>query len=81
MGTAFPRAAGASSLKDVTHAPPNKRNTGMVFQSHALWTHMNVHKNLAFARPLQIHFHDFQRLARCGSDCCSCFHRHFFSIK
>ena len=28
--------------KDVTHMPPNKRNTGMVFQSYALWPHMTV---------------------------------------
>src|SRR5262245_38771230 len=34
--------------EDVTHLPPEKRPTGMVFQSHALWTHMNVFKNLAF---------------------------------
>ncbi|MHC4775721.1 MAG: ABC transporter ATP-binding protein, partial [Planctomycetota bacterium] len=26
--------------RDVTHLPPNKRNTGMVFQSYALWPHM-----------------------------------------
>ncbi len=34
--------------KDVTHAPPNKRNTGMVFQSYALWPHMTVAQNVAF---------------------------------
>ncbi|HYD02230.1 MAG TPA: ATP-binding cassette domain-containing protein, partial [Phycisphaerales bacterium] len=28
--------------RDVTHLPPNKRNTGMVFQSYALWPHMTV---------------------------------------
>ncbi|HCT46649.1 MAG TPA: spermidine/putrescine ABC transporter ATP-binding protein [Phycisphaerales bacterium] len=33
---------------DVTHAPPNKRNTGMVFQSYALWPHMTVAQNVAF---------------------------------
>ncbi len=33
---------------DVTHAPPNKRNTGMVFQSYALWPHMSVEANVAF---------------------------------
>ncbi len=34
--------------RDVTHAPPNKRNTGMVFQSYALWPHMTVAQNVAF---------------------------------
>ncbi len=34
--------------EDVSRLPPEKRPTGMVFQSHALWTHMNVFKNLAF---------------------------------
>jgi len=34
--------------KEVTHLPPHQRNTGMVFQSYALWPHMNVAKNVAF---------------------------------
>lgn len=38
---------------DITHLPPEKRPTGMVFQSHALWTHMNVFKNLAFGLKLR----------------------------
>ncbi|MEQ1769486.1 MAG: ABC transporter ATP-binding protein [Devosia sp.] len=38
---------------DVTNAPPEKRPTGMVFQSHALWTHMNVFNNLAFGLKLR----------------------------
>lgn len=38
---------------DITHVPPEKRPTGMVFQSHALWTHMNVFKNLAFGLKLR----------------------------
>lgn len=33
---------------DVTHLPPHKRNTGMMFQSYALWPHMTVAKNVAF---------------------------------
>ncbi|MEO1236298.1 MAG: ABC transporter ATP-binding protein [Planctomycetota bacterium] len=33
---------------DVTHLPPNKRNTGMVFQGYALWPHMTVRQNVAF---------------------------------
>jgi putative spermidine/putrescine transport system ATP-binding protein len=39
--------------EDITHVPPEKRPTGMVFQSHALWTHMNVAKNLAFGLKLR----------------------------
>ncbi len=31
---------------------PNKRNIGMVFQSYAIWPHMNVFQNAAF--PLQV---------------------------
>ncbi len=34
--------------RDVTYLPPNKRNTGMVFQSYALWPHMTVAQNVAF---------------------------------
>ena len=33
---------------DVTRLPPHKRNTGMMFQSYALWPHMTVEKNVAF---------------------------------
>ena len=36
---------------------PNKRNFGMVFQSYAIWPHMNVLRNVAF--PLEV-----RRLAR-----------------
>lgn len=34
--------------KDVTHNPPQKRNTGMVFQSYALFPNMNVADNIGF---------------------------------
>ncbi len=34
--------------RDVTHMPPNQRNTGMVFQSYALWPHMTVAQNVAY---------------------------------
>jgi iron(III) transport system ATP-binding protein len=33
---------------DVTLVPPHRRNTGMVFQSYALWPHMSVRENLEF---------------------------------
>ncbi len=33
---------------DVTRVPPQKRNTGMVFQNYALWPHMTVEANVAF---------------------------------
>jgi iron(III) transport system ATP-binding protein len=33
---------------DVTHLPPHARNTGMMFQSYALWPHMTVAQNVAF---------------------------------
>jgi len=33
---------------DVTNLPPHKRNTGMMFQSYALWPHMTVAENVAF---------------------------------
>jgi iron(III) transport system ATP-binding protein len=32
--------------------PPNQRGFGMVFQSYAIWPHMNVFKNVAF--PLEV---------------------------
>jgi len=32
----------------VNSVPPHKRNTGMVFQSYALWPHMTVAENVAF---------------------------------
>jgi len=33
---------------EVTHLPPHKRETAMMFQSYALWPHLNVFKNVAF---------------------------------
>ena len=40
-----------SSAKGI-FVPPNKRNFGMVFQSYAIWPHMNVFQNVAF--PLEV---------------------------
>ncbi|MBR1286174.1 ABC transporter ATP-binding protein [Bradyrhizobium sp. AUGA SZCCT0177] len=34
--------------KDISALPPWKRDIGMVFQSHALWPHMTVARNVAF---------------------------------
>lgn len=36
----------------IAHLPPEKRQTAMVFQSYALWPHMNVGENLAY--PLKL---------------------------
>ena len=34
--------------KDYTHVPLHKRNFGFVFQSYALFPHMNIFENVAF---------------------------------
>jgi iron(III) transport system ATP-binding protein len=34
--------------EDVTKLEPHRRNTGMMFQSYALWPHMSVAENVAF---------------------------------
>ncbi len=34
--------------RDVTNVPPNHRNTGMIFQSYALFPHMTVGENVGF---------------------------------
>lgn len=38
----------AGGVRDVTYVAPEKRNTGMVFQSYALWPHMTVAQNVGF---------------------------------
>ncbi len=34
--------------RDVSQLPPHKRETALVFQSYALWPHLNVAQNIAF---------------------------------
>ncbi|MGI6495030.1 MAG: ABC transporter ATP-binding protein [Kiritimatiellia bacterium] len=34
--------------RDITQTPPHQRDTGMVFQSYALWPHMTIAQNVAF---------------------------------
>ncbi len=34
--------------RDVTGLPPHRRDTGMMFQSYALWPHMTLAENVAF---------------------------------
>ena len=38
--------------KDITEIAPRKRNISMVFQSYAIWPHMTVFENIAFALKL-----------------------------
>ena len=40
--------------KTVNHIPPNKRNCGMVFQSYALFPHMNVFENVAYSLNIKL---------------------------
>lgn len=39
--------------EDITRLQPERRPTGMVFQSHALWSHMDVFNNIAFGLKLR----------------------------
>ncbi len=39
--------------RDVTRMAPEDRDTGMVFQSYALWPHMTVRQNVAFGLELR----------------------------
>ncbi len=42
------RLAGRRVAGPGEHVPPEARNVAVVFQSYALWPHMNVRKNVAF---------------------------------
>jgi ABC-type Fe3+/spermidine/putrescine transport system ATPase subunit len=39
--------------EDVTHLPPQRRGTAMVFQNYALWPHMTVFDNVAYGLRLK----------------------------
>ena len=38
---------------DITNLPPWKRNMSMIFQSYAVWPHMTVYQNIAYALKLK----------------------------
>jgi iron(III) transport system ATP-binding protein len=49
------------STKEKINLPPEKRNTGMVFQEYALWPHMTVEQHIMFvlkAKKIQSKEHD-----------------------
>lgn len=39
--------------KDITDLPPRRRDVSMVFQNYAVWPHMTVYENIAFALKLK----------------------------
>ena len=50
-----PAAAGSITVKgrDILNEPPERRGMAMVFQSYALWPHMNVAQNMAYGLKLR----------------------------
>jgi ABC-type Fe3+/spermidine/putrescine transport system ATPase subunit len=50
-----PVAAGAVRMggRDITDAPPDRRDMAMVFQSYALWPHMTVAQNIGYGLRLR----------------------------
>jgi multiple sugar transport system ATP-binding protein len=38
---------------EITDLPPRKRNVSMIFQNYAVWPHMTVYENIAFALKLK----------------------------
>jgi ABC-type Fe3+/spermidine/putrescine transport system ATPase subunit len=55
VGGFTPATAGQVILdgEDISNLPPNMRDTGMVFQSYALFPHMNVANNIGFGLKLK----------------------------
>ena len=41
------------NTEDITQLPPEKRDTGMVFQSYALWPHLTIAQNIGYALELR----------------------------
>jgi multiple sugar transport system ATP-binding protein len=39
--------------EDITDLPPRKRNVSMIFQNYAVWPHMTVYDNIAYALKLR----------------------------
>jgi len=39
--------------RDITDLPPRKRNISMIFQNYAVWPHMTVYENIAYALKLK----------------------------
>lgn len=39
--------------REITELPPRKRNVSMIFQNYAVWPHMTVYDNIAFALKLK----------------------------
>jgi multiple sugar transport system ATP-binding protein len=39
--------------REVTDLPPRQRNVSMIFQNYAVWPHMSVYENIAFALKLK----------------------------
>lgn len=58
--------------QEIQDLPPEKRPTGMVFQSYNLWPHMTVYENMAFGLQIRKHtkaqmkeeIHDMLKLVR-----------------
>ncbi len=50
-----PASAGSISVKgrDISGEPPERRGMAMVFQSYALWSHMNVAQNIGYGLRLR----------------------------
>ncbi|MBT3068877.1 ABC transporter ATP-binding protein [Rhodoferax sp. U11-2br] len=50
-----PSCAGSISVngRDIAHEPPERRDMAMVFQSYALWSHMNVAQNMGYGLKLR----------------------------